>query len=107
MLGQIISIISVVISLIAVSVTIFFNTKGLKSRDEQSLVEKIKNETIVNTKLDTILGSMNGIKNDISSIKDEVKDIRERLVIVEQKAGSAHHRLDNIERRIDFEDDRK
>lgn len=44
----------------------------------------------VNAKLDIIAG----VKTDVADLKEEVGELGKKVVIVEQSAKSAHHRLD-------------
>ena len=44
----------------------------------------------INAKLDIITG----VKTDVSDLQDEVNDLGKKVVIIEQSAKSAHHRLD-------------
>lgn len=44
----------------------------------------------VNAKLDIIAG----VKTDVADLKEEVSNLEKKVVVVEQSAKSAHHRLD-------------
>lgn len=57
--------------------------------------------TTLIVKLENINNGVNEIKSDMRSMKSDIQDLRDRLIIVEQSAKSAHHRIDTIERKDD------
>ena len=52
-------------------------------------------------KLENIGDGVSEIKSDMKNVKGEVQELRERLVVVEQSAKSAHHRLDGLAGGVD------
>ena len=52
--------------------------------------------TTVVVKLENIESGVSEIKSDIRNTKSEVQDVRDRLIIVEERAKSAHKRLDDL-----------
>lgn len=101
----VISIIGMVFTGISVSAMIYFNSKNSKHTDEKEIRERIEEQTRVNLKLDEINRNTTDIKYDVSAVKKDVQKHAEKIVEIEASAKQAHHRLDNIERRLNKEDD--
>ena len=84
-LTQIISIISCMIALIA----LWRNFHADNNANVGQMTEiAIKLENISNNTLE--------IKNEIKTVKQDIEKLRERVIIVEQSAKSAHKRIDGI-----------
>ncbi|MGN0378535.1 MAG: hypothetical protein ACI4EU_02995 [Butyrivibrio sp.] len=105
MLTQIISIVSVCISLTAVICTIYNSKRGNKRTDVKDIEEKVKAEARTDMKLDMINSTVQDIKSDVSSLREEIKSHNDRLIKVEESVKQAHHRLNTIEDRINKESD--
>lgn len=84
-LTQIISIISCLIALVA----LWRNLKADNNANVGQMTEiAIKLENISNNTLE--------IKNEVRTVKQDIEKLRERVIIVEQSAKSAHKRIDGI-----------
>ncbi len=84
-LTQIVSVVSCVIALIA----LWRNLKADNNANVGQMTEiAIKLENISNNTLE--------IKNEIKTVKQDIEKLRERVIIVEQSAKSAHKRIDGI-----------
>lgn len=84
-LTQIISIASCMIALIA----LWRNFHADNNANVGQMTEiAIKLENISNNTLE--------IKNEIKTVKQDIEKLRERVIIVEQSAKSAHKRIDGI-----------
>lgn len=89
--------VAVLISVVSVAFSVYFGLKNSKRTDTKDIEEKVKRDTIVNTKLDEIGGNVKSIRDDVSTMRQDIQSIDKRLVIVEQSAKSAHHRIDRLE----------
>lgn len=82
------------LSLIVATVVGFTNVKRNKNADNRQTAAEM---TTVIVKLETINSSVSEIKADVRNTRTDMQDLRDRLIIVEQSAKSAHHRLDMLE----------
>lgn len=89
--------IATLVGIVSVAFAVYFGLKSNRRSDVKDIEEKAKRDTIINVKLDDISGDVKDVKYDISSVKKKVDEIDKRLVIVEQSAKSAHHRIDRID----------
>lgn len=70
------------------------NMKRNKASDDKNDASQM---TTVIVKLENIGTGVTEIKSDMKNVREDIQQLRERLVVVEQSAKSAHHRLDGIE----------
>lgn len=91
------SIISIICTIVFGASTFYFANKSNKRTDTKEIEERVKSDTIVNVKLDDIIGNVKDIKTDVSTMRQDILNMDKRLVIVEQSTKSAHHRLDSME----------
>lgn len=89
--------ITILISVVSVAFAIYFGLKSNRRSDVQDIKNEATKNAEINFKLDSISSVVNDIKYDISAMRKKVDDIDKRLVVVEQSAKSAHHRIDRIE----------
>lgn len=89
-----VSVIISILSLVVAAVVGFTNIKRNQSTDSRQAQAEM---TTVIVKLETINSSVSEIKADVRNTRTDMQDLRDRLIIVEQSAKSAHHRLDMIE----------
>lgn len=89
--------IPVVISILALAFSVYTGLKNGKRTDTKDIEERVRRDTVVNTKLDDIGSNVKNIRDDVSTMRQDIQSIDRRLIIVEQSAKSAHHRLDSIE----------
>ena len=97
----VIGIIGVVISILSLAVAAivgFTNVKRNQSTDNRQAAAEM---TTVIDKLETINTSVSEIKADVRNTRTDMQDLRDRLIIVEQSAKSAHRRLDALEGKAD------
>jgi hypothetical protein len=86
--------VALIISIVAVLFTIYQGLSGMRrtqTRDDKNEATQL---TTVIVKLENIGMGIAEIKNELISVKADSKETRERLVIVEESAKSAHKRLD-------------
>lgn len=88
--------ITIVISAISVSFAIYMGFKSIRKEDDKAIADKVARDTKINIKLDDISGDVKEIRYDFSETKKQVADMDKRLVVVEQSAKAAHHRLDDF-----------
>lgn len=107
-----ISIVAVIVSIISVSVMIYFNSKNSKHTDvkdnEQYVKERIeeikertKENAIITGKLDLINSSNQEIKEQISSLVKKVDAHGDRLTKVEESLATAWKRIDEIAEKVE------
>lgn len=90
---------AVLLSVVSVAFSIYFGMKNSKRTDTKDIEERVKRDTIVNTKLDEIGNNVKNIKDDVSTVRQDTQSIDKRLIVVEQSVKSAHHRIDSLEGR--------
>jgi peptidoglycan hydrolase CwlO-like protein len=97
--------IAILISVVSVAFSIFFGFKNNKRSDTRDIEERVRTDTIINTKLDNIVSTMQDIKNEIASMRNDIQAHNDRLIKVEESCKQAHKRLDEITLRIDGKED--
>ncbi len=97
----IISIISVAFSVFFGLVSLFFNLKNDKKSDNSEIEERVKENTRINMKLDSISTNTTDIKNEIAEMRKELNSHDSRIVKVEESAKQAHHRIDELVKRFE------
>ena len=90
--------VAILVSIISVSVAIFFGVKSTKRADMQDVKDDTIKLTQIETKIDIIVTNMFEVKNEISSLRTEQNNIKERVTIVEESSKNAHKRLDKLEK---------
>lgn len=93
-----------VISCIIAVFSFLFVVKNNKRTDTKDIEERVKENTRINTKLDNIGQDTREIKTEISSMRDDIKSHNDRIIKVEESCKQAHHRLNNIEDRLNGKD---
>lgn len=91
---------AIIISVLSVAFSIYFGLKNNKRSDTKDIEERVKDNTKINMKLDNISSLSAEIKKEISSMRDDIKSHNDRLIKVEESVKSAHHRLDEYEKRM-------
>ena len=98
------------ISLAAVAISLVFgvlNATRSGQNDIRDQLEAAKQQAAQQAKIETSLSVIQrdtgDIKAEMKGIKSDLQDVTRRLVIVEQSTKSAHHRIDELERRSDSE----
>lgn len=99
-IASIVSIIGLCISLMSVLVAFTFNFKNSRKTDTREIEERVKENTRIIIKLDSIGSDIKGIKEDINSMRNEMKCHNDRIIKVEESAKQAHKRLDALEHRF-------
>ena len=69
------------------------NMKRNRTSDDKSDATEM---TTVIVKLESIGVGVTEIKSDMKNIRADLQELRERVVVVEQSAKSAHHRIDDL-----------
>lgn len=88
--------VALLISVISVSFAIYTGLSN-KKRNEASDIRKDATETAtINVKLDTINRGVDDIKIEQKTISKDIKELSDRVLVVEQSAKSAHHRIDDM-----------
>lgn len=85
------------LSLIVAATMCIINLTNLKrSRSHDTRQEAIELTTLL-VKLENISNGVNEIKSNMRDMENDNKELRDRLIVVEQQAKSAHRRLDAME----------
>ena len=95
--------ISYLISIVSLAFSVFFGLKSSKHTDTKDIEERVKDNTRINMKLDAIAGTTQEIKSEISTMREEINKHNDKIIKLEQSLKSAHHRLDNLEERMNHE----
>ena len=97
----------VLISGLSLAVAIIVAITNLRRNNAADDRRMATETTTLIVKLENINNGVNEIKSDMRSMKSDIQDLRDRLIIVEQSAKSAHHRIDTLEgqRKDDTHDD--
>jgi peptidoglycan hydrolase CwlO-like protein len=86
----------------------YFGVKSHQRDDKKDNANVVTVITTVQVQLETIKDGICELKNEFKAAKEDIKELREKVVILEQSAKSAHHRLDEHEKRLENRsDDRK
>lgn len=91
----IISIIGVCISAISAVVVLIFNLKGSKRTDTKDIAREAEEKAETKILLRQIGADVSDVKSNMSTMRVDIKDLREKVIIVEQSAKSAHKRIDD------------
>lgn len=86
-----------ILTIISVVAAVYFAFKNNNRANDTELSKKTREDAIVSQKLDSISDDTKEIRKEITDVKVKMNDLSERVVIVEQSAKSAHHRLDRYE----------
>ena len=86
--------IAIVISIISLVITTYFAFKNSNRQDNENTEEKVKEQAIINVKLDTIATDVRAIKYDISETKRQVQEHDKAIALLNNSVKSLHHRLD-------------
>lgn len=100
---------SVIISLLSLAGMIVFGVLTAahnNSGDVRQQIEEAKKEAAANAKielsLDSIKADTGEIRSEQRTMRMDINDYGKRLVIVEQSAKSAHHRIDRLDNQLEI-----
>ena len=88
--------ITLLISIISVSFSVFFGLKNSKKSDEKDIAERIARDTRTDMKLDEIGKDVKEVKETVRNIQNDVKDHEGRIVKLEASYKAEHKRLDEV-----------
>lgn len=91
------------ISVMSLLFSIFVWAKSNKRTDTKDVEERVKENTRINMKLDTIGTNVSDIKAEVGSLNATVHKQEEKLILVEASTKSAHHRIDSLEERLNLQ----
>lgn len=86
-----------ILTFVSVVAAVYFAFKSNSRANNDEVSKKAQVNAILSQKLDSISDDTKEIRKEITDVKVRVNDLSERVVIVEQSAKSAHHRLDRYE----------
>lgn len=86
-----------ILTFVSVVAAVYFAFKSNSRANNDEVSKKAQGDAILSQKLDSISDDTKEIRKEITDVKGKVNDLSERVVMVEQSAKSAHHRLDRYE----------
>lgn len=99
--------VAIIISIISVTFSIFFgivslvlNIKNNRRTDNSDLEDRVRENTRINMKLDTISSNTKEIKDEVVEMRKELNSHDNRIIKVEGSVKSLHHRVDEMEARL-------
>lgn len=102
-----ISIAGLVISAISVSCAIYFSSRNSRKTDVKEVEQRVAERTEMNMKLDAINQNTQEIRYDVSAVKKDVQKHSEKIIELEHRAASAHHRIDGLEDRLNAREEKE
>ena len=88
--------ITLLISIISVSFSVFFGLKNSRKTDEKDIAERIARDTRTDMKLDEISKDVKEVKETVRNIQNDVKDHEGRISKLEASCNRLHERIDNF-----------
>lgn len=85
------------LTIISVAAAVYFAFRNNTRADTDEVRKNAQADAVLSQKLDSISDDTREIRKEITDVKVKVNDLSERVIIVEQSAKSAHHRLDRYE----------
>lgn len=98
---------AVVISVLSLAFSVYFSTRNNKRADIKDIEERVRKDTLINTKLDSIAADTKDIRSDVSEMRKSINSHSEKIVAIEASTKQAHKRLDSFEKRLWGETSRK
>lgn len=99
--------VAIIISIISVTFSIFFgivslvlNLKNNRRTDNSDLEDRVRENTRINMKLDTISSNTKEIKDEVVEMRKELNSHDNRIIKVEESVKSLHHRVDEMATRL-------
>lgn len=99
--------VAIIISIISVTFSIFFgiislvlNIKNNRRTDNSDLEDRVRENTRINMKLDTISNNTKEIKDEVVEMRKELNSHDSRIIKVEESVKSLHHRVDEMATRL-------
>lgn len=99
--------VAIIISIISVTFSIFFgvvslvlNIKNNRRTDNSDLEDRVRENTRINMKLDTISSNTKDIKDEVVEMRKELNSHDSRIIKVEESVKSLHHRVDEMATRL-------
>lgn len=99
--------VAIIISIISVTFSIFFgivslvlNLKNNRRTDNSDLEDRVRENTRINMKLDTISSNTKEIKDEVVEMRKELNSHDNRIIKVEESVKSLHHRVDEMEAQL-------
>ncbi len=99
--------VAIIISIISVTFSIFFgvvslvlNLKNNRRTDNSDLEDRVRENTRINMKLDAISSNTKDIKDEVVEMRKELNSHDNRIIKVEESVKSLHHRIDEMEARL-------
>ena len=85
------------LTIISVATAVYFASRSNTRAGNDEVRNQAQTDAVLKQKLDSISDDTHEIRKEITDVKVKVNDLSERVIVVEQSAKSAHHRLDRYE----------
>lgn len=95
---------AIIISVVSLGFSVYMGLKNSKRTDNKEIEERVRNNTQINMKLDSINSATQDIKNEISSMRTDINKHNDKIIVLEQSCKQAHKRIDEIASRLNIEE---
>lgn len=85
------------LTVVSVFFAVYFAAKSNNRQQDADVSHRASETAMISQKLDNISDDTKEIKKELTDVKRNVSELSERVIIVEQSAKSAHHRIDGLE----------
>lgn len=96
--------IALLISIVSVCFSVYFGLKNSKRTDTKDIEERVKENTRINMKLDSIIQDTRDIKTEVSEMRKNINSHDNKITKLEESVKSIYRRLDELTRRVDGKD---
>lgn len=98
-------VIAIIISAFSLAFAVYSGVENLKRAEIHDVQDDSKNITSVMVELRYISKGVDDIKTEVSGLKNDIKDLSVRMTKVEESTKSAHHRIDDLNRKVGGSDE--
>lgn len=88
--------VALLLSIVSVCFSAYFGLKNNKRSDTKELEERVKENTRINMKLDSISINTKEIKDELTEMRKSINSHDTKIVKLEESVKSAHKRIDAI-----------
>lgn len=94
---------AIVVSIVSLCFSTYFGLRSNKRSDTKDLEERVKSDTRINMKLDSISEAVADVKKEVASMREDIASHNGRLIKLEASVKSAHHRIDYMEKCVNVD----
>ena len=100
---SLIVIIPLICTIITSLIAILSYKDNIKHKGNEEIVENVKRDTTISTKLDMVLTGNAELKSEIKGINEKFDDISDRVARCEEKTNNICERLDKVDGKINYD----